>query len=148
MILNRACRCIPWAAAATLTACMFRPAGPPPASPEEICRGVQDSLDAAVPPGESLAELQARGVRLRSGLAFPPGTAPRPAQPGGAAIRLMIAPDGSVIPGSPRTVKSIGEAQIASALEAAALSLSFDFDAGARPAAPIALTTTYAACRS
>jgi hypothetical protein len=140
--------CIAWVAAAMLTACIFRPPGPPPASPDEICRGVQDSLNAAVPPGESIADLQARGVRLKSGLNFPPGTAPRPAQSGGAAVRLMIAPDGTVVPGSPKTVKSIGESQIASALEAAALSMSFDFDAGAKPAMPIAFTTTFAACRS
>ena len=69
--------------------------------------------------------------------------------PGPAGWGVVIqTPDGTVVPGSPKTVKSIGESQIASALEAAALSMSFDFDAGAKPAMPIAFTTTFAACRS
>jgi hypothetical protein len=135
-------------ACAALGACVFAPtpSGPPAPSPGDACRALTDSLTAAVPPGESLAELQARGVRVRTPLSFPPGAAPRPAQPGGAVVQLMINPDGSVVPGSPKTVKSIGEAQIASAMEAAALSMSFEFEPGAKPAMPIPFTTTYAVC--
>jgi hypothetical protein len=99
-----------------------------------------------VPPGESLAELQARGVRLRTPLNFAPGSLPASQQPSGAAVRLMINPDGTVVPGSPRTVRSVGEPQMAAAMEAAALSMAFDIDAAAKPAAPIPLTATYAAC--
>jgi len=119
---------------------------PPVASPEDACRALLDSLAVAVPPGESLAELQARGVRVRTPLRFAPGSAPRPSHASGAAVRLMIDADGAVLPGSPKTVKSVGEPQVASAMEAAALSMSFDIDAAARPAAPIPLTTTFAAC--
>ena len=99
-----------------------------------------------VPPGESLAELQARGVRVRTPLSFAPGAPVRPQQPSGAAVRVMISPEGTVVPGSPRTLKSVGEAQVASAMEAATLSMSFDFEAGARPAMPIPFTAVYAAC--
>jgi len=35
---------------------------------------------------------------------------------------------------------------VASAMEAATLSMSFDFEAGARPAMPIPFTAVYAAC--
>lgn len=132
------------AAAAGLAACTVFAPTPPLPPPADACGTLTETLAAAVPPGESLAELEARGVRLRTPLSFPPGSAPRAS--GGAAVRLMIQPDGTVVPGSPRTVKSFGEGQIASAMEAAALSMSFDFDAGARPAAPIPFTTVYAAC--
>ncbi|HEX6703298.1 MAG TPA: hypothetical protein VF169_00950 [Albitalea sp.] len=143
----------PWPAAAlagaALAGCsVFAPAppAPPPPSPFDACSAVADSLSAAVPPGESLAELQARGVRVRTPLSFPPGAALRPPQPSGAAVRLMIGPDGTVVPGSPKVLKSIGETQIASAMEGAVLSMSFDFDAGARPSAPVPFTAVYAAC--
>lgn len=122
------------------------PPSPPGPSPEDACRAVVDSLSSAVAPGESLAELQARGVRVRTPLNFAPGTVPASQQASGAAVRLMINPDGTVVPGSPKTVKSIGEPQIAAAMEAAALSMAFDIDAAAKPAAPIPLTATYAAC--
>jgi hypothetical protein len=133
-----------------LAACESAP--PPPIapasapSPSDACRNVTDSLAAAVPLGESQAELQARGIRVRTPLAFAPGTAPRPQLPSGAAVRLQIAPDGTVVPGSAKIVKSIGEPQVASAIEGAVLSMNFDIDAGARPAAPVSFTTVYAAC--
>jgi hypothetical protein len=73
---------------------------------------LNDSLAAAVPPGESLAELQARGIRVRTPLQLPPGTAPRPSQQRRRGA-LLIQPDGSVVPGSPKTLKSVGEAQVA-----------------------------------
>ena len=63
-----------------------------------------------------------------------------------AAVRLQIAPDGTVVPGSPKTVKAVGDAQVASAVEAAALAMNFDVDAGAKPTAPVPFTTVYAAC--
>lgn len=138
-----------WAAgvAIALAGCTPPPPAPPPmASPHDACRALLDSLNAAVPPGQSLAELQARGIRLRTPLAFPPGTAPRPQQPSGAAVQLMIHPDGSVVPGSPKTVKSVGEPQVASAMEAGALSMNFDIDGAARPSAPVPFTTTFAVC--
>ena len=134
-------------AAATLAACALPwpvPfAGP---SPFEACRTLNETLAAAVPPGESLAELQARGIRVRTPLRFAPGTAPRPGQSSGAVVRLLIAPDGSVVPGSPRTLKSVGEAQVAAAMEAAALSMNFEFDPGAKLGAPVPFTTALAVC--
>jgi hypothetical protein len=133
-------------AALSLAGCTFPWSAPAPASPDEVCSKLNESLVAAVPPGESLAELQASGVRLRTPLRFAPGTAPRPAQSSGAVVRLMIAPDGSVVPGSPKTLKTVGEAQVASAMEVAALSMSFEFDAAARPTAPIPFTTALAVC--
>jgi len=133
------------AAVAGLAACTL-PGIPLPPSPADNCRTVHESLSAAVPPGQSLADLQARGIRLRTPLSFPPGTWPASAQPGGAAVQGMIGTDGAVIPGSPRTLKSIGEADIASAVEAGALAMTFEFDPGAKPATPIPFTTTYAAC--
>ena len=136
-----------WAVAA-LAGCTLRPPAVPGPSttPEEACRAVRESLSAAVPPGESLDDLQARGLRVRTPLSFAPGAAPRAVQPGGAAVRLMIDPEGRVVPGSPKTLKNIGEPQIAIAVEAAALSMSFEFEGGARPAGAIALTAVYAAC--
>ena len=131
----------------SLVGCFGLRQSPAPApSPHEACQALLESLAAAVPPGESLAELQARGVHVRTPLSFPPGTAPNPAQPSGAAVRLLISPDGTVLPGSPKTLKSIGEAQLAPAVEAAALSMDFMFDAGAKPTGPVPLTATYAAC--
>ena len=59
----------------------------------------------------------------------------------------MIAPDGSVVPGSPKTLKSVGEPQVARAIEAAALSMSFELDPGTRPAAPVPHTTVLAVCQ-
>ncbi|WP_280153196.1 hypothetical protein [Piscinibacter sp. XHJ-5] len=144
--MKRLCRLAAPAAAAGLAACTVFAPPPPAPAPSDACGALNESLAAAVPPGESLADLQARGVRVRTPLSFPPGSAPRASQSGGAVVRLMIQPDGSVAPGSPRTVKSVGEAQIAAATEAAALSMSFDFDAGTRPAGPIPFTTVYAAC--
>ncbi|HUG21578.1 hypothetical protein [Piscinibacter sp.] len=122
-----------------------QPPAPTP-SPHEACRALLESLAAAVPPGESLAELEARGIRLRTPLNFPPGTSPNPTQPSGAAVRLLITPDGTVMPGSPKTLKSIGETQLAQAMEAAALSMDFVFDAGAQPTAPVPFTATHAVC--
>jgi hypothetical protein len=135
------------AAAAVLTGCMVFTPPPPAAGPGDSCQALNESLAAAVPPGESLDELQSRGVRLRTPLSFPPGTAPARSQSGGAAVRMLIDPNGTVVPGSPRTLKSVGEAQIARAVESAALSMTFEFEAGAAPAAPIPLTTTFAACQ-
>jgi hypothetical protein len=135
---------------AALPGCDLVPTAPPPAastpSPNDICRSLTDSLTAAVPPGESQAELQARGIRVRTPLMFAPGAAPRPATPSGAAVRLQIAPDGTVVPGSAKTVKSVGDAQVGSAVEGAALAMSFDIDAGSKPTAPVPFTTVYAAC--
>jgi hypothetical protein len=122
------------------------PPAVPSASPNDACRALNESLAAAIPPGQSQAELQARGIRMRTPLSFPPGTAPRPQQPGGAAVQLMIGPEGTVVPGSPKTLKSIGEAQIASAMEAAALSMSFDVDPAAKPTLPVPFTTILAVC--
>ena len=135
------------AAAAALAACTLPWSAPPaPPSPHDVCRALNESLAAAVPPGESVAELQARGIRVRTPLRFAPGTAPRPAQSSGAVVRLLIAPDGSVVPGSPKTLKSVGEAQVAVAMEVAALSMRFDFDAGTAVAEPVPFTTALAVC--
>lgn len=132
---------------ALLAACA---ASPPdaaaPLSPHDQCRALTDSLDAAVPPGESIADLQARGVRIRTPLSFAPGSVSRPLQPSGAVVQLIVTPEGTVLPGSPRTLKTVGDAHVASATEAAALSMTFDFDAGARPAAPFPFTMAFAAC--
>jgi hypothetical protein len=135
-------------AAAGLAACSLPPWLAPPAGPSaaDACRAVDETLAAAVPPGESLAELQARGIRLRTPMRFPPGTAPRPTQPSGAVVRVLIGPDGTVLPGSPRTLKSVGEAQVASAMEAAALSMNFEIDGGAKDAAPVPFATLLAVC--
>lgn len=134
------------AAAALWLAGCRAPVEPPPApSPNDSCRAVIDSLAAAIPPGQSLAELQARGIRVRTPLALPPGSAPASAQPGGAAVQALIAADGTVVPGSPRTLKLVGEPQIASAVEAGALSMAFDID-GTRPTAPVPFTTTMTVC--
>lgn len=122
------------------------PVAPPPPSPNDACHDVMETLSAAVPLGQSQAELQARGIRVRTPLNFPPGTAPRPPQPSGAAVQLMIQPDGSVLPGSTRILKSIGEPQIASAMEAGALSMNFEFDVAAQPVQPIPFTATLAVC--
>ena len=135
---------------AVLAGCDSTPPPPPPVpsapSPSDVCRTLTDSLTAAVPPGESQAELQARGIRVRTPLVFPPGTLPRPTTPSGAAVRLQIAPDGTVVPGSPKTVKTVGDAQVANAVEAAALAMNFDIDAATKPTAPVPFTTVYAAC--
>ena len=131
-----------------LAGCSTPPAAPPPAptpSPNDACRTLVDSLAAAIPPGQSLAELQAQGIRVRTPLIFPPGTVPRPGQSSGATVQLMIQPDGSVAPGSPKTLKTVGEPQIATAMEAGALSMRFDFDVF-KPTAPIPYTTTFAVC--
>lgn len=133
------------AAALWLAGCRA-PAPPPPApSPHDTCRAVIDSLTAAIPPGQSLAELQARGIRVRTPLALPPGSAPASSQPGGATVQALIAADGTVVPGSPKTLKLVGEPQIAHAVEAGALSMAFDID-GARPTAPVPFTTTMTLC--
>lgn len=131
-----------------LAGCMTPPppAPPPAPSPPEACRALIDSLNAVVPPGQSLADLQARGIRVRTPLAFPPGSVPRPLQSSGAAVQLLINPDGTVVPGSPKALKSVGEPQIASAMEAGALSMMFDIDGAARPSAPVPFTTTFAVC--
>jgi hypothetical protein len=135
---------------AALPGCDSAPTAPPPGpsapSPSDVCRALTDSLTAAVPPGESQAELQARGIRVRTPLVFAPGAAPRPATPSGAAVRLQIAPDGTVVPGSPKTVKTVGDAQVATAVEAAVLAMNFDIDAASKPTAPVPFTTVYAAC--
>ena len=123
------------------------PPTPPPLSPHEACRALVDSLNAAIAPGQSLAELQARGIRLRTPLSFPPGTVPRPQQSSGAAVQMMIQADGSVLPGSPKTLKSVGEAQIGTAMEAGALSVQFDLDGlNPKPSEPIPYTTMFAVC--
>jgi hypothetical protein len=145
--MNAVARALACAAAASLAACTFPWSAPPaPPSPHDVCRTLNESLVAAVPPGESLAELQARGIRVRTPMRFAPGTIPRPAQSSGAVVRLLIAPDGSVVPGSPKTLKSVGEAQVAAAMEAAALSMSFDFEAGTTVAEPVPFTTALAVC--
>jgi hypothetical protein len=61
-------------------------------------------------------------------------------------VRLLIAPDGSVVPGSPKTLKSVGDAQVGAAMEVAALSMSFAFDDGTTPAEPVPFTTSLAVC--
>jgi len=132
-----------------LAGCMTPPAppAPPPPSPHEACRALVDSLSAAIAPGQALADLQARGIRLRTPLSFPPGTVPRPQQSSGAAVQMLIQPDGTVLPGSPKTLKSVGEAQIATAMEAGALSVQFDLDAlNPKPTEPIPYTTIFAVC--
>jgi len=145
--MSRAAALAALAAAATLGGCaMPWPLPLPAPSPHDACRTVNETVAAAVPPGESLAELQARGIHQRTPLRFLPGAAPRPAQSSGAAVRVLIAPDGTVVPGSPRTLKSVGEPQVAAAMEAAALSMAFEFDADARPAAPVPFTAALAVC--
>jgi hypothetical protein len=138
------------ALAVVLAGCSAAPPAPPPAppppSPSEACRTLNDTLTAAVPPGESLAELQARGIRLRTPLRFPPGAVARPVVNSGAAVQMLVQPDGSVAPGSPKTLKSVGEPQVAAAMESGALSMSFDIDAAAKPAAPVPFTTTFVVC--
>ena len=131
-------------ALAALGACSAPPATR--LSAEDACRALVDSLNSAVPPGQSLAELQARGIRVRTPLRLPPGALPASDQPGGAAVQGMISLDGRVVPGSPKAIRSMGEAQIAAAIEAGALSMSFEFDVGAKPVAPIPFTTTYSLC--
>ena len=132
--------------ALSLAGCSFPWSAPAPPSPDEVCGALNESLAAAVPPGESLTELQARGVRLRTPLRFAPGTAPRPSQSSGGVVRGLIAPDGNVVPGSVKTLKAVGEPQVAGAMEVAALSMSFEFDAAARPTVPIPFTTALAVC--
>jgi hypothetical protein len=137
------------AAAALLMAGCATP--PPPASatqpsPADACKALVESITAAVPAGQSLAELEARGVRVQTPLTFPPGTVPRPLQSSGAAVQMAIQPDGTVLPGSPKTLKTVGEPQIAAAMEAGALSMKFDIDGAAKPAAPIPYTATFAVC--
>ncbi|HEY0855458.1 MAG TPA: hypothetical protein VGE16_00270 [Albitalea sp.] len=145
--MNQALRAAVGAAClAALAACTVRP---PPAtipSPADVCKALNEALIEAVPPGESLAELQARGVRVRTPLNFAPGTMPASQQASGAAVRLLINADGTVVPGSPRIVKSVGEPQMAAAMEAAALSMTFDLDPAVKPAAPIPFTAIHAAC--
>jgi len=133
------------AAALWLAGCRAPVAPPPAPSPHESCSAVIDSLAAAIPPGQSLAELQARGIRVRTPLAFPPGSVPASSQPGGATVQALIAADGTVVPGSPKTLKLVGEPQIASAVEAGALSMVFDID-GVKPTAPVPFTTAISVC--
>jgi hypothetical protein len=123
------------------------PPAPAPLSPNDACRALLDSLNAAVAPGQSLADLQARGIRLRTPLSFPPGTVPRPQQSSGAVVQMLIQPDGTVLPGSPKTLKSVGEPQIGPAMEAGALSMQFELDGmNPRPTEPIPYTTMFAVC--
>jgi hypothetical protein len=135
---------------AALSGCSPAPPAPAPApsapSPNDACRALNDSLAAAVPPGESLSELQARGIRVRTPLQLPPGAAGRPGVNSGAAVQMQIQPDGSVAPGSPKTLKSVGEPQVAAAVESGALSMNFEFDAAAKPTAPVQFTTIFVAC--
>lgn len=133
---------------AVLGGCATRPAPQPPApSPNDACRALLDDLKSAIAPGQSLADLQARGFRLKTPLSFPPGTVPRPQQSSGAAVQMMIQPDGSIQPGSPRTLKSVGEPQIGQAMEAGALSVQFDVDAVApKPTEAVPYTTLFAVC--
>jgi hypothetical protein len=151
--MNPGARCVAGAAMAAAWLAGCTSAKPPPAaaaaapSAAEACRTLIDSLAAVVPPGQSLAELQARGIRVRNPLRFPPGAVQRPLQSSGAAVQMMINPDGTVVPGSPKTVKAVGEPQVAAAMEAGALSMSFDLDgAAAKPASPIPYVTTFAVC--
>jgi hypothetical protein len=132
---------------AMLVGCATRPAAPPPQpSPNDLCRALLDDLKASVAPGESLAELEARGFRVKTPLSFPPGTV-APHQSSGAVVQMMIQPDGSIQPGSPRTLKSVGEAQISQAMEAGALSVQFDVDAvSPKPVEPVPYTTLFAVC--
>jgi hypothetical protein len=150
--MNAGARCVAGAAVAATWLAGCTGAKPPPAvaaapSPAEACRTLVDSLAAVVPPGQSLAELQALGIRVRNPLRFPPGAVQRPLQSSGAAVQMMINPDGTVVPGSPKTVKAVGEPQVAAAMEAGALSMSFDLDgASAKPTSPIPYVTTFAVC--
>jgi hypothetical protein len=59
---------------------------------------------------------------------------------------MQIQPDGSVAPGSTKTLKSVGEPQVAAAVESGALSMSFEFDAAVKPTAPVQFTTTFVVC--
>ncbi|RQP22323.1 hypothetical protein DZC73_21940 [Albitalea terrae] len=105
-----------------------------------------DDLKTAVEPGQSLADLQARGFRVKTPLSFPPGTS-APHQSSGAVVQMMIQPDGSIQPGSPRTLKSVGEAQVSQAMEVGALSVQFDMDAvSPKPTEPVPYTTLFAVC--
>ncbi len=134
-------------AGALLAGCAIVQA-PEPATAEsavDACRALENSLAEAVPPGESIAELQARGIQVRTPLSFPPGGAPQPAHAGGAVVEAVIESDGSVRPGSPHALRSIGDPQIATSVVAATLSMSFHFD-GAPPPAPVAFATIYAVC--
>lgn len=137
--------------ALALTACTTLPSAQAPTlapapSPADACKALVESLAAAVPVGQSLAELQARGLRVKTPLSFPPGSVPRPVQSSGAVVQMLIQADGGVTPGSPKTLKSVGEPQIATAMEAAALSMRFDFDDVSKFAAPIPYVATFAVC--
>jgi len=138
------------AAAALLVAgCATTPPPAPPASapsPADACKALIESLNAAIPAGQSMADLQARGIRVHTPMNFPPGTVPRPVQSSGAAVQMSIQPDGSILPGSPKTLKSVGEPQIAAAMEAGALSMMFDIDGSTKPTAPIPYTAVFAVC--
>lgn len=132
---------------AMLGGCATGPAPQPPQpSANDLCRALIDDLKASIAPGQSLAELQARGFRVKTPLSFPPGTS-APQQSSGAVVQMMIQPDGSIQPGSPRTLKSVGEAQIGQAMEAGALSVQFDVDAvSPKPTEPVPYTTLFAVC--
>lgn len=140
------------AASAAATVLMAGCVTPPPSapasqpSPADACKALVESITAAVPAGQSLAELEARGIRVHTPLTFPPGTVPRPVQSSGAAVQMAIQPDGTVLPGSPKTLKTVGEPQIAAAMEAGALSMKFDVDGAAKPGAPIPYTATFVVC--
>ena len=122
------------------------PPAPTPAPPADPCRVLDESMAAAVPPGQSLAELQARGIRVRTPLVLPPGAAPRGGASGGAAVQMQVQPDGSVAPGSPKTLKSAGDPQLAASIEAGALSMNFDIDGAAKPSTPVPFTTVFVVC--
>ena len=132
----------------SLAGCASAPAPQAPQpSPNDVCHALLEDLKAAIAPGQSLADLQARGFRVKTSLNFPPGTVPRPQQSSGAAVQMMILPDGSIQPGSPRTLKSVGEPQIGQAMEVGALSVQFDVDAvSPKPTEPVPYTTLFAVC--
>jgi hypothetical protein len=132
----------------SLAGCASAPAPQvPQPSPAEACRALLDDLKSSIEPGQALADLQARGFRIKTPLSFPPGSVPRPQHSSGAVVQMMIQPDGSIQPGSPRTLKTVGEAQIGQAMEAGALSVQFDLDAvNPKPTEPVPYTILFAVC--
>jgi len=136
-------------APATMTAAA--PAAQPaparePGQPDPNCIALLDQLASEIPPEESLAGLQKKGMKLVRPLLMLNKDAFQPAEHSGVIVRMRVGANGKAADGSVQVLKSVGDPRLAQAMTTAAQGIQFDFSAMFRPPLVTVFTTSYVTC--
>lgn len=149
--LLTACAGTPTPAPATAPAAAAAPAPAPaparqPGQPDPNCIALLDQLASEIPPEQSLAVLQTKGMKLVRPLLMLNKDAFQPVEHSGVIVRMRVNNSGRVADGSVQVLKSVGDPRLAQAMSTAAQGVQFDFSAMFRPPLVTVFTTSYVTC--